>query len=68
MKVIMGKDGNESAPRWLPAVYVAGSCLQEPGDRELLAGPMLRVKCILACRERAGDTNPCFRKVDYTRW
>lgn len=41
MKIIMGRDGNESAPRWLFAVYMAQSCLQEQGDRELLAGPML---------------------------
>lgn len=37
----MGSDGNESAPRWLSAFYMAWSSLQEQGERELLAGPML---------------------------
>lgn len=68
MKIIMNRDGNQSAPRWHPAIYMARSCLQERGDRELLAGSMLWVKYILAWRERAEGTKLCFRKVDYTRW
>lgn len=68
MKIIMGRDGNESALRCtFRCIYMARSCLQKQGDRELLAGPMLQVKSILACRERPEDTNLCFRKVDYTR-
>lgn len=37
MKIIMGRDGNESAPRWLPAFYMAPSCLQEHGDKRALS-------------------------------
>lgn len=67
-KIIMGSDGNESAPRWLSAFYMAWSSLQEQGEGELLAGPMLWVKYILACREKPEDTHLCLRKVDYKRW
>lgn len=46
---------------WLHPAY------KSMGIRELLADPLLWVKYIPACRERAEDTNLCFRKVGYTR-
>lgn len=41
MKIIIGRDGNESVPRRPPAFYIAQSSLQEQGNGELLAAPML---------------------------
>lgn len=42
-------------------LYMARSCLQEQEDREFLAGPVLWVRYLLTCRERAEDTDPCFK-------
>lgn len=65
MKIIIGRDGNESVPRRPPAFYIAQSSLQEQGNGELLAAPMLWRKYILACRERAEDTNLCSERCHH---